>query len=907
MATERDDISDVLNLRPVDRDIRYVNTKVLDSDNRLLDQSEDGVPDIGDDRRGDLGNTYEIAEYSGSEDTQSYESSYSLISTPTLRLTDEQMRDYQRARGQSEQEIDALFSPMGRAEDASRPVITDKWLSEIRRVNPEDNVRAIVHFHEKIPNTYVHPLTLEPDHEEAMEIVRSARQTAREEREAATDEFQAPWIEEFESAGIEVVRTFSLANALEVAFPANLVDEIAWDGAPYRLVRTDLRTEAFDLSSHTFSDGHPYKTLLDNRRAIGTNQYIRDGFSGRGTGTEASLANRIKVGISENRRFDQYHQAFRDGSSSFDRVEWFYNCSQPGSPEFCASGEPSEEDLEYSIGSVPNHVMASMGIIGADLENGQDGSIPSAVRGHYRGIAPNASLSYFFFNDVPSRLAAYDQIRDENIHIVSHSWGHTNNELDSNCPSDDEWSANDSLTDAANTMIEEGTILVASAGNAAGDTDGVRFCDTDTTGTNSIASPGNSPFVVTVGAADFLGDPRNATTAETLWDMTNFEEVSLIKSYSSRGATYQGFRKPNIVAYVDAVHTPIMDLDGAGVVSHGRYADTNWWLADASGECDAENDPDESNGNWWIRAPHQFSPNEGECIDPYNDGVKDFDSHFSMDERQTPWDWPEPWKHESIYQERATGTSAAAPAVAGVMALVRDWILQTSNPSNAADRGRVVSTVLNFGDGMVEDEDTLGADYIGYGDSTYGAGRMHARLFTNHGMDSPWRRVMEVIPELHTNDSVQFKLNQSILGAPLTIPAGVELLKIMVYWDEPFYNGNEATIQAVLRRTLGTNCNATYWPVALQSSSVNQGNWLHFVFDATQTGAEANFAPLVPDRCYQIDINGIHVPNGHGGEGTRRVYVTWFYEDLKRSDNDGPCQHNTGSCSVNDANYLYFH
>ncbi len=63
----------------------------------------------------------------------------------------------------------------------------------------------------------------------------------------------------------------------------------------------------------------------------------------------------------------------------------------------------------------------------------------------------------------------------------------------------------------------------------------------------------------------------------------------------------------------------------------------------------------------------------------------------------------------------------------------------------------------------------------------------------------------------------------------------------------------------------------------------------------------------VPDRCYQLDINGLDVPNGQGGEGTRRVYVTWFYEDLKRSDNDGPCLHNPGTCSVSDANYLYFH
>ncbi|MCZ7585006.1 MAG: hypothetical protein M5R36_17685 [Deltaproteobacteria bacterium] len=61
------------------------------------------------------------------------------------------------------------------------------------------------------------------------------------------------------------------------------------------------------------------------------------------------------------------------------------------------------------------------------------------------------------------------------------------------------------------------------------------------------------------------------------------------------------------------------------------------------------------------------------------------------------------------------------------------------------------------------------------------------------------------------------------------------------------------------------------------------------------------------ERCYQLDINGLNVPNGQGGAGTRRVYVTWFWEDLGRDDLDGPCRHGIGGCDVDEADYLYFH
>ncbi|MCZ7585007.1 MAG: methyltransferase domain-containing protein [Deltaproteobacteria bacterium] len=153
-----------------------------------------------------------------------------------------------------------------------------------------------------------------------------------------------------------------------------------------------------------------------------------------------------------------------------------------------------------------------------------------------------------------------------------------------------------------------------------------------------------------------------------------------------------------------------------------------------------------------------------------------------------------------------------------------------------SDRVRVVSMVLNDGDGMAPGR--LASNYFGFGDAIYGTGRMHARLFTNHGMDSSWRSVQEIIPALQTNQSVHLNLNSySILGVDvrLPIPEEVRLMKILVYWDEPYYSSNIANVQAVLRRTLGTNCNATYWPVASQTSNNEGGNWLHFVLDSSQS------------------------------------------------------------------------
>lgn len=213
---------------------------------------------------------------------------------------------------------------------------------------------------------------------------------------------------------------------------------------------------------------------------------------------------------------------------------------------------------------------------------------------------------------------------------------------------------------------------------------------------------------------------------------------------------------------------------------------------------------------------------------------------------------------------------------------------------------------------MENETPLFGADYAGHGDSTYGAGRLHARLFTEAAMDAPWFQNTVVIPEVQTGITYSMNLNAEPGAQGNPIPSAASLLKIFVYWDEPFYNNYPAEIEATVKRTISTNCAGVYFPIASQNSlSTNpdeytKGNWLHFIGDNSVTGLHQNFSNFVANRCYKIEITGVSVPNGSGGAGTRRVAVAWFWEANDRADADGPCRHGAASCAPNDPTYLYY-
>jgi serine protease AprX len=165
-----------------------------------------------------------------------------------------------------------------------------------------------------------------------------------------------------------------------------------------------------------------------------------------------------------------------------------------------------------------------------DDQNGHgthvSGIIASSLQsadGKFNGIAPDVrllSVKAFdadgkgSYTDVLDGLNyIYQKREDFRIRVVNLSLGA---EVQSTY-----W--NDPINQAVMRLWQAGVVVVTSAGNSGSDY-------------GTITVPGNNPYIITVGAA---------TDSYTEFDSAD----DRITSFSSRGPTYEGFVKPEIVAY----------------------------------------------------------------------------------------------------------------------------------------------------------------------------------------------------------------------------------------------------------------------------------------------------------------------------------------------------------------------
>jgi subtilisin family serine protease len=168
--------------------------------------------------------------------------------------------------------------------------------------------------------------------------------------------------------------------------------------------------------------------------------------------------------------------------------------------------------------------------------------------GTYLGIAPRASwitVKAFGANGTgtyANTIRGLDWILANktryNIRVVNMSFGAT--------AQSSYW--NDPLDKAVMKLWQAGIVVVASAGN-------------DGPYAQSITVPGNSPYVITVGAMTDNYTPTN--TAD-----------DRLASFSSTGPTYEGFVKPEIVAPGGHV-TGVMNKNQAIARAHPSFHDAN--------------------------------------------------------------------------------------------------------------------------------------------------------------------------------------------------------------------------------------------------------------------------------------------------------------------------------------------
>jgi serine protease AprX len=142
--------------------------------------------------------------------------------------------------------------------------------------------------------------------------------------------------------------------------------------------------------------------------------------------------------------------------------------------------------------------------------------------GKYAGSAPDANLISIKMGDDNGQASTLDAIyglqfavdhKDAyNIRVINMSFRSTSAESYKTDP----------LDAAAEQAWFDGIVVVAAAGNRGSDSDAVSY------------SPGNDPYVLTVGAVDDQG--------------TRWPGDDVVTSWSSRGTTQDGFSKPDVLA-----------------------------------------------------------------------------------------------------------------------------------------------------------------------------------------------------------------------------------------------------------------------------------------------------------------------------------------------------------------------
>jgi serine protease AprX len=161
-------------------------------------------------------------------------------------------------------------------------------------------------------------------------------------------------------------------------------------------------------------------------------------------------------------------------------------------------------------------------VAGIIAGNGDNRGSGDPLYGHYIGVAPNANLVSIKVSDETGKASVLDVIYGLQFAVEHQSQFNirvVNLSLSSTTPQSYK---TDPLDAAVENAWMHGIVVVVAAGNGGTASDAVQF------------SPGNDPYVITVGGADENGsaDPSGDTIA----------------SWSSQGTTQDGLHKPDVYA-----------------------------------------------------------------------------------------------------------------------------------------------------------------------------------------------------------------------------------------------------------------------------------------------------------------------------------------------------------------------
>ena len=261
----------------------------------------------------------------------------------------------------------------------------------------------------------------------------------------------------------------------------------------------------------------------------------------------------ILVAVIDPDYFNEQHFALREMGAGQPRVYETYDCSSGN----CISGQ-------LNSSATGDHGTRMVGILTQDLYDAQDPYyLSNTDRLRRSGIASEASVILinsdgYIANEIQAAIL-------ENVDFISASIGNKGVGRDCNgdgdigiggdacelqCPDLDRARGQDLVSLAVNDAFNAGIFTVTSAGN-----NGDSCCCN-----NQVLAPGSGPTTFCVGAYEANDDDP----------ITDFDTTGLIKSYSAKGPTLDGRRKPDIAAPTNLLY--VMEEDPNYLYGPNAYA-----------------------------------------------------------------------------------------------------------------------------------------------------------------------------------------------------------------------------------------------------------------------------------------------------------------------------------------------
>jgi hypothetical protein len=227
----------------------------------------------------------------------------------------------------------------------------------------------------------------------------------------------------------------------------------------------------------------------------------------------------------------------------------------------------------------------------------------------------------------------------------------------------------------------------------------------------------------------------------------------------------------------------------------------------------------------------------------------------------------------TTYSAMATGTSFAAPLVAGASADLKDFLIDRYGANTANHVGLLHANLLVMGDGKIEDLSQTQTTPV---DPRWGVGRMRMRLFNDAGMDSPWRYRWGYWTHDH-GELYELPINYNHnTHANDPVHIDVEWLRAALWFHEPNLGSGVTTSEVSLAiREDGTSNVFTCDSTAPQSQRL----WM---------GEE------IRTKSWTLEVDGLLVPPSLDSEDPlftqmkRRMFLVVYFEDRDRDDEDGP-------------------